>query len=189
MPRQRNTKQQNDQIKKGEIPADLSANPNVLAQKDTDATWTKKNNQTYYGYKNHVKIEAIKKFILAYTVTTASVHDSQALDNLLDSTDNGQELYADSTYTGENQQQTLQKYEASNQVHEKGYKNTPLTIQQKESNRVKSKTRARVEHVFGFMENSMHEMYLQYIGIERITAAVGMMNLVYNVNRKVQLCM
>jgi len=32
VPRQRNTKQQNDQIKKGEIPADLNANSNVLSK-------------------------------------------------------------------------------------------------------------------------------------------------------------
>jgi hypothetical protein len=39
-----------------------------------------------------------------------------------------------------------------NKVHEKGYRNKPLTDEQKASNREKSKTRARVEHVFGFME-------------------------------------
>jgi len=40
-----------------------------------------------------------------------------------------------------------------NRVYEKGYKNKPLTKDQKESNREKSKTRARVEHILGFMEN------------------------------------
>jgi len=39
-----------------------------------------------------------------------------------------------------------------NHIHEKGYKNKPLTGTQKESNREKSKTRARVEHVFGLIE-------------------------------------
>ena len=189
VPRQRNSKEQNEQIKKGEIPADLAANPHVLAQKDMDATWTKKNNQTFYGYKNHVKVDNIKKFILTYLVTTASVHDSQAVDNLLDSTDKEQTINADSAYTGEIQEATFKKYEVKNEVHEKGYKNKPLTKEQKESNKLKSKVRARVEHVFAYMENSMNQMYLQYIGIKRTTAAIGMMNLVYNMNRKVQLGM
>jgi hypothetical protein len=35
-----------------------------------------------------------------------------------------------------------------NQVHEKGYRNKPLTEEQKASNHEKSKNRARVEHVF-----------------------------------------
>jgi IS5 family transposase len=35
-----------------------------------------------------------------------------------------------------------------NKVNEKGYRGHPLTEEQKENNRIKSKTRARVEHVF-----------------------------------------
>ncbi len=34
----------------------------------------------------------------------------------------------------------------NNKVHEKGYRNKPLTDQQKANNKEKSKTRARVEH-------------------------------------------
>ena len=44
------------------------------------------------------------KFINKYTTTEASVHDSQALDDLLDKKDEGQDLYADSAYTGEEQE-------------------------------------------------------------------------------------
>jgi IS5 family transposase len=43
-------------------------------------------------------------------VTDASVHDSQALDNLLVKRDKGQPIYADSAYTGENQKKVLKKY-------------------------------------------------------------------------------
>ena len=46
---------------------------------------------------------------------------------------------------------------------------------------------ARVEHVFGFMEGSMNTMKLKQIGKDRIEGAIGMMNLVYNMFRKVQL--
>ena len=38
----------------------------------------------------------------------------------------------------------------SHKVHEKGYRNKPLSDKQKASNTKKSKIRARVEHVFGF---------------------------------------
>mgnify|MGYP006359999515 CR=1 FL=1 len=53
-----------------------------------------------------------------------------------------------------------------NQVHEKGYRNKPLTEEQKASNHEKSKTRARVEHVFGFMEQSMNGLYPLGIGLQ-----------------------
>jgi len=123
------------------------------------------------------------KFINKYTTTDASVHDSQALDDLLDKKDEGQDLYADSAYTGEEQENTIKKYKVNNQVHEKGYKNRPLTEDQKSSNKEKSKTRARVEHVFGFMEQSMNKLYVRSIGMERASGFVGLVNLTYNLFR------
>ena len=187
VPKQRKSREQNKQIKEGEIPQEFIDNPHVLAQKDLDATWTKKNNMTFYGYKNHVKVDIENKIITAYTVTTASVHDSQALDMLLDEIDAKKPLYADSAYVGEKQEAVLEKHKIINKIHEKGKINTPLTETQKKSNKEKSKIRAKVEHVFGFMEMSMNEMYLKYIGIKRATAAIGFMNLVYNMARKVQI--
>jgi hypothetical protein len=74
-----------------------------------------------------------------------------------------------------------------NQVCEKGYKNKPLTEEQKASNREKSRVRSRVEHIFGFMENSMNGMYIQCIGMKRATAVIGLINLTYNMFRKIQL--
>jgi hypothetical protein len=74
-----------------------------------------------------------------------------------------------------------------NQVCERGYKNRPLTDVQKAGNREKSRVRSRVEHIFGFMENSMNGMYIQCIGIKRATAIIGLMNLTYNLFRKIQL--
>ncbi|MGB0880376.1 MAG: transposase [Polaribacter sp.] len=70
-----------------------------------------------------------------------------------------------------------------NKINEKGYKNNPLTEQQIASNKEKSKTRARVEHVFGFMENSMNKLYVRSIGMKRATGFVGLVNLVYNLFR------
>lgn len=74
-----------------------------------------------------------------------------------------------------------------NHIHEKGYRNTPLTEEQKESNRIKSKVRARIEHIFGFIENSMNGSFIRTIGIKRATAVVGLMNLTYNMFRYLQL--
>jgi len=72
-------------------------------------------------------------------------------------------------------------------IIEKAYKNKPLTEEQKLSNKEKSRVRARVEYVFGFMEQCMGGMYVKNIGIKRITAVIGLMNLTYNMFRKVQI--
>jgi len=186
-PRQRNSRQENTQIKSGEVPASFKENPHVESQKDTDARWTKKNNVSYFGYKNHVKEDAKSKLITKYIVTDASVHDSRATGVLLDEKDKGEAFYADSAYTGESQEAIIAEKEMINQVCEKGARNNPLTEEQKATNREKSRIRSRVEHIFGFMENSMNGMYIQCIGIKRATAVIGLMNLTYNMYRKIQL--
>lgn len=182
-PRQRNSREKNKQIKEGTPPEEWNDQPNKRRQKDVDARWTKKNNQSYFGYKNHAKVDNVHKFIDTYATTDASVHDSQVLDTVLTEKDQGQDLWADSAYTGQEQENTMKKYKVKNKVHQKGYKNSPLTEVQKESNKEKSKTRARVEHVFGFMEQSMNKLYIRSIGIKRAIGFVGLVNLTYNLFR------
>lgn len=187
VPIQRNTREENKQIKEGKVPQEWDKVPYKKAQKDTDARWVKKNNVNFYGYKNHVKSDTGTKLILDYAVTAASVHDSQVIDQLLDAQDQGQPLHADSAYTGQEAENVYEKKQVVNKVHEKGYKNKKLTDAQRESNREKSKVRARVEHIFGFIENSMNGSFIRTIGIERAKMKIGMMNIVYNINRCVQL--
>ena len=152
-----------------------------------EARWTKKNNDTYYGYKNHVKADTESKLIDNYEVTSASVHDLQALEKLLDEKDKGQSLHADSAYASEEMEGMVSKVEMINKIHEKGYKNKPLTDKQKESNKIKSSKHARVEHIFGFIEMSMKGMYIRTIGMARAKVNIGITNLTYNICRAVQL--
>ena len=74
-----------------------------------------------------------------------------------------------------------------NKVIEKGYRNKPLTEKQIAENKEKSRTRLRVEHIFGFVENSMKGLFVRTIGLTRANAKIGMMNLTYNICRCVQL--
>lgn len=186
-PRQRNTREENKKIKNGEGDDLWNDKPNKKKHKDIDARWTKKNGETFYGYKNHAKVDTKSKFINKYLVTDASVHDSQALDDLLEEKNKDQKLHADSAYTGEEQEKSIAKYEIKNNVHEKGYRNKPLTQEQKANNTKKSKIRARVEYVFGFMEQSMNGLALKSLGIIRATGIIGLINLTYNLFRYEQI--
>ena len=55
-PRQRNTREENQTIKKGEGDSLWNDNPHKKCHKDIDARWTKKRGDTFYGYKNHAKV-------------------------------------------------------------------------------------------------------------------------------------
>ena len=186
-PRQRNTPDENKTIKEGKGDELWGDKPHKKRHKDIDARWTKKGGEKFYGYKNHAKVDTKSKLIDDYDVTDASVHDSQALDRLLCEDDKGQDFHADSAYTGENQDATIEKYGLLNKVCEKGYRNKPLTDEQKANNKTKSKIRARVEHVFGFMEQTMQGLHLRSIGLKRAKGIIGLINLTYNICRFEQL--
>jgi IS5 family transposase len=182
VPRQRNSRQENDEIKEG-IGQDWSEEK--ARQKDVDARWAKKNEEVHYGYKDHIKADAKTKLITGYEVTDASVHDSQVLDKLLNEEDNC--IYADSAYHSEAQEERLAASGIESKIMEKGYRNNPLTKRQINRNKKKSKVRVRVEHIFGFMTNSMNGLFIRSIGILRAKTAIGMKNLVYNLFRLMQL--
>jgi hypothetical protein len=74
-----------------------------------------------------------------------------------------------------------QGYEA--QICEKGYRNKPLTEEQKASNRTKSKVRYRIEHVFGEQKMRMKDETLRSIGFARAKFWISMRNLGSNISR------
>jgi len=187
VPRQRNKREENEKIKQGEGSSLWEENPPKKRQKDVDARWTEKNGQKFYGYKDHTKIDAKSKLIDTYEVTSAEVHDSQPMEKLLRETDKGQELYADSAYIGEPIDTMLRGKEIIPQIIERGFKGKPLTEAQKESNRVKSKIRCIVEHVYGYVTNSMNDFYIRSIGFVRAKRIIRLINLVYNMCRYEQI--
>jgi len=186
VPRQRNTKKENDEIKEGKTPVEWEGegNEHKIAQKDVDARWATKNKELHYGYKNHIKIDKDSKIITRYRATSAEVHDSQELKNLIE-IDKDKRLYGDSAYTGQEVQSCIPET-VKNYIHEKGYRSHPLTKTQERNNTKKSRIRARVEHVFAAI-NHFGGIFIRTIGIRRAEFQIGLMNMVYNMTRYVYL--
>lgn len=180
-PVQRNTREENEQIKNGEKPEGWSQHKS--SQKDLDSDWTKKHGKNRFGYKNHIKVDKKSKLITNFEVSSASVHDSKILDYLLDEEDSHHELYADSAYRSKEIEEELKKRKIRSRIHKKGYRNNPLSEKDKAINTKKSKIRARVEHVFGDMCQTMGKIMVRQIGMARNTAAITMMNICYNMRR------
>ena len=181
-PRQHNHHDENDDIKQGKIPEEWKKPENIhkLRQKDTDARWTRKGREFHFGYKDHVKADADSKLITDYTVTPANVHDSQPMPAMINEKDKA--VYADSAYWGSVVAEALPDT-VENHIHERGTKKQPLTEEQKASNRIKSKTRCRIEHIFGFMTGSMHGITVRAVGLARAEFNIGLTNLIYNLCR------
>ncbi len=178
VPKQRNSREENQNIKDGKKP---EWSDKKMAHKDIDARWTKKDNVTYYGYKDHVKVNQATKLIEDYAVSPANVHDSQLLRRLIRKSDRWRKLWADSAYCSKEIRKFLRSRGIKDLINEKGNRGQQLSTAQIRMNRLKSKVRALVEHVFGYMENSMKGMRLRCIGRIRAEGNIGLKNLAYNI--------
>ena len=179
LPTHKPTGKQGKQLKEG-----IPLTPAQVAQRDEDATFTQKGNKTFHGYKNHIQTDVKNKFIREHTTTTASTHDSQELDNLIDPIGNtGRDVYADSAYRSAKTQEKLRNNKLNSKVHYRAYRNKPLTETQKKTNTTRSRVRARVEHIFGHMTTSMNGLMIHTIGLARATVKVSFKNLAYNMQR------
>ncbi|WP_233130369.1 IS5 family transposase, partial [Synechococcus sp. 1G10] len=183
VPKQRNTRAENQVIKQGEVPEDWHDKPNRLQQKDLDARWVRKNGVSHYGYKNSICIDAEHGFIRRYVVTPANIHDSQMIAALLDPENSVDIVWADSGYAGRQFEELLATAGIESQIHERGTRNRPLDEDAQARNKVKSKIRARVEHVFGQMQVSMCGKLTRRIGLARTNAWWGLRNLTFNFMR------
>jgi len=83
----------------------------------------------------------------------------------------GEGVWADSAYRSDAQERRLSEGGHRSQIHERAYRDAPLGAEQRARNTAKSRVRARVEHVFGQMENGMGGMCLRSVGLAR--AKVG----------------
>jgi len=185
VPRQRNNREENKIIKEGEIPEDWETPENAakLAQKDTDARWAKKGNETHYGYKDHTKVDEKSKVIVDFEVTSANVHDIKPFPGLITATDTA--VYVDSAYADEKLAADLKEKYPGIKIYvvHRAYKNRPLTDEQKAENHEISKVRCRVEHVFRYITRFMGGIYIRTIGIARAARQICGMNLAYNLKR------
>ena len=179
-PRQRNTREQNAQIKEGARPTEFDPNTAVGRQKDCEARWAKKNHEVHYGYKNHTKVDAKSKLVSGYATTPASVHDSQVFEELIDEDDEA--VFADSAYQAEASCEYLLKKNCQNFIQFKATRGHPLSEEEHATNKLRSRIRVRCEHVFGRMSQMAMDQ-LRTIGLVRAKQHNALCNLVYNMDR------
>jgi IS5 family transposase len=184
VPRQRNRREENEQIKEGQTPPPWKGQSHKLRQKDVEARWSRKNEQTFYGYKNHIKADVKTKLIMDYRASAANLHDSQCFEEMLKPEDGM--VYADSAYRSKASMAMLRRCKIKARICQKGRAGQALRAGQKRANRAKSRVRAWVEHVFASTKQ-MGGDFIRTIGAARAIREIGLGNFIYNLLRLVQL--
>lgn len=130
---------------------ELESKPSV--QIDTEAQSTEKNGKKYFGYKGHIGVDIESKLIRKRKFTPASVHDSQAFEEVLSGDEKS--IWADKAYPNDKHKRIARTLGIFYGVLDKKKKGKELSGKQHKRNKQKSGVRAAVEHPFAFMRKKL----------------------------------
>ena len=162
---------------KGENTQDKEASHNVKTASDGKQ-------KTTYGFKAHINVDE-DGFILAQTLTTGRLHDSNVFEQLFTGTEEA--VYADSAYKSQKHDELLQDKDIQNQILHRAYRNKPLTESQKRHNQFASQVRYVVERTFGVLKQHYGLAQARYMGIKRNQARLTMTCIAHNLKRAVNI--
>ena len=134
-------------------------------------------NRFFFNFKNQ------QKLIRRFAVTPASTHDSQLLGELVDPNNRSGDVWADAAYQSEASNEELIASGYRPHIQRKGRRGRPLSPREQKGNHTRSKTRSRVEHVFGIQSQMAGDLTIRTIGLMRAKVKIGLRNLAYNMNR------
>lgn len=149
----------NEQIKtakeKKETPQGvLDKNENPLKfSRDLESDWTVKNDKPHYGLKEHASVDVNHGFILATTLTPASVNDTNYLPYCtvysMHTKQKIKKVYADKGYAGKPNRSFLSMNGISDGIMRKNSTTAKITPIEIKRNKELSKVRYIVEQYFG----------------------------------------
>jgi len=147
-----------------------SSTKNKEKKRDPEMHSTKKGNQFYFGMKIHVGVDKATKLAHSLVTTPANVHDSHLIGELLHGGESG--VWGDSAYMGKTEVINNKAPMASDNTNRRSTRNRKLTEEEKERNRMLSRTRVRVEHVFGVVKNVFGYRKVRYKGLAKNTNSI-----------------
>lgn len=142
-----------------------SSTKNQQGRRDPEMGSTKKGERWHFGMKLHVGVDSQNTLIHTVAATSASVHDSQKLADLL----HGEEtrVYGDSAYRDQGEVIAKVAPKARDFTQSRNYRNRRLNPQEALANRTKARVRAKVEHVFRIIKRQFGFDRVRYRGIHK----------------------
>jgi IS5 family transposase len=140
-----------------------SSTKNAEGKRDPEMSSTKKGSNYSFGMKAHVGADSEYGLVHTLVCTTAKVHDSVPMEELLHGSE--REIYGDRAYVSQERQA---KYEAQGKrwrVQHKATKSKPLTEHQERQNQRRSRVRSAGEHLFGVVKYLWGHRKVRYRGL------------------------
>jgi len=157
-----------------------SSTKNSKGERDPEMHQVRKGNQWHFGMKAHIGVDAETKLVHSITATAANVNDAKVLPQFL----HGQEtaVWGDQAYQGQGAVLTEHAPRAEDRTCRRWRSKPQVWPEVREANRIKSKTRSRVEHVFKMLKLDFGFVKVRYRGLcknlHRLHASFALVNLV-----------
>jgi IS5 family transposase len=156
-----------------------SSTKNKDGKRDPEMHQTRKGKQYFFGMKMHIGVDSHSGLVHSAVITAANVHDKHPLPDLL----HGQEqrVWGDSAYSSQQALIRSKAPYAADWTNQKVRKGSPTEDLERLVNRIKSKVRARVEHVFAVVKRLWRFDKVRYRGLAknatRSFVALGLANI------------
>ena len=152
--------------------------------RDSEAGFTRKNGETYHGYKGHIGADR-SGLVKDYRFSNATPHDSNFIDELIQ--DEKKMVVADSAYRSFEREAELEARGVCCAIsfkRSRGQRQLPPGLEK--LNRLIASVRAAVEHPFAWMKN-MGYRRARYRGRRRNEVDFALMLIAYNWKRSLSL--
>ncbi len=140
---------------------------NADGARDPQMHQTKKGKDWHFGMKAHVGTDR-RGIVHSLTTTAANVHDSTQMAQLLHGQE--REVFGDQAYWNESHRRSAQSLGIRYRINRRPNGHAALTVHQRFINRLRSKARARVEHVFHVVKRLWGFNKVRYRGLAKNTA-------------------
>ena len=152
-----------------------SSTKNKEKQRDPEAHSVKKGNQWYFGYKEHIGVDADSGLVHTVETTAANVHDSNMVVELLQGTE--KEIYGESGYLGAEKKDDVVLVNNEGKPIRYQINKRPSQLKKasgekfellKAIEHAKSSVRSKVEHVFCVIKRIFHFCKTRFRGREKL---------------------
>ena len=163
------------------VPPEKTVQPGV----DKEGKWVKKGGKLQYGYKRHYLSEDKEGLVLSVHTTGGNVHDSQCMEACLDQVclPARSRILADKGYCSSKNEELLKSRGLRSGIQKKARRNRPLSKWEKSYNRYISRSRYKIERVFGSIKRWFGRLEARYVGLSKTHNQHVLEAIAYNLYR------
>ena len=148
---------------------------------DAQASFTRKNDRSIYGYKAHVSSDGEHQLIRRAVISTAKAQETN-LWAVVTPPDSGA-VYADRGYDSQANRAWLQERNIADGILKKGARYVKLSEADRQDNQMKGKIRAQIERIFAHWKQWQHYRRVRYLGLVKNQLELTLKAVAYNLKR------